>query len=46
MSSNTQSLRRSPTSASAQATPKRVRQSIPFRQFGSWWDLRYPTRTK
>jgi hypothetical protein len=46
MSNDTQALRRSPTSASAQATPKRVRQSIPLQQFGSWWDLRYPTRAK
>ena len=46
MSSDTQALRRSPTTAAAQATPKRVRQSTPLHQFGCWWDLRYPTRAK
>jgi hypothetical protein len=46
MSSDTQVLRRLRTSASTQATPKRVRQPVTFYQFGSWWDLRYPTRAK
>jgi hypothetical protein len=46
MSSDIQALRRSSTTAVAQATAKRVRQSIPLHQFGCWWDLRYPTRAK
>jgi hypothetical protein len=40
MSSNTQ------TTSAAQVTLKRVRQSRTSQHFGSWWDLRYPTRTK
>jgi hypothetical protein len=32
--------------STAQASPKRVRQSSARAQFGCWWDLRYPTRSK
>jgi hypothetical protein len=33
------------TTSAAQTTAKRVRQATPMRQFGCWWDLRYPTRS-